>query len=564
MEIVILLVVVFAAVRFLNRGKRQSEPRPEVGPLGWVDDTRWATARPLARVETRRFLRHPAFISGVVITPWMLSMANSDVDSWRDASGSIALALVPLGWLTIVAAHLLATRPSRTGTDTLLASLPTPQPVRTVGLLATASAAVLVATVVAVAYVVYLQNQSAPITGAVEWTEVGAGLLIVAGSVAVGVAVGRFFPHPAFGVLGAVACAFIQMRFFEITSWPWYQSEASPYRFLGFLATPTSVDPALEIRPAGWHLVYLFALVVFMAGVALARDGLRRPIAALLSAALMTTAVAAWAQTRPATNAQVTRMVAYLHDPQARQQCETDGPARYCWFANERSLIAGRKQRVEAVLALLPVPAKADTRRLEVTSRPPTVTGNSACAPQPYGAGLVPAVARRMDPERVWPADGAVHPGTDRFPCGGRSVNGLFLAVQTGAWAVGLPASPSGRDERCVADRQARSVVALWLGAAASPGGARNLDQIVSEESTGHLRFADWNDPPMWGMTFAKADAVMARSILELPRGDVSKALEENWAAIVSPSTSASALASILGVGVPAAAEPLPGAQACA
>ncbi|HVE94640.1 MAG TPA: hypothetical protein VNB24_06940, partial [Acidimicrobiales bacterium] len=549
MEVILLLVVVLGLVRFFGRGKQSSEPRPEVGPLGWVDGTKWATARPLARVETRRFIRHPAFISGIVITPWMLTLATFDVDSWRDASGSIALALVPLGWLTIVATHLLTTRPSRTGADALLASLPTPQPVRTAGLLATASAAVLAATVLAVGDVLYLQNQTAPIRGAVEWTEIGAGFLIVAGSAAVGVAVGRFFPHPAFGVLGAVACAFIQVRFFEITSWPWNQPEASPYRFLGFLAPPTSVEPALEIRRAGWHLVYLFALVVLMAGVALSRDGLRRPLSALLGAAVVTAGVAGWAQTRPATDAQVTRMVAYLHDAQARQQCATDGAARFCWFADERPLMAGRKQRVKAVLALLPAAAKPDTRKLEVTSRPPTVTGNSSCSPQPYGAGLLPAVAARMDPDRIWPHDGSIRPGTDNFPCGGRSVHGLFLAVQTGAWAVGLPASPHGRDQRCVADRQARSVVALWLGAAASPDGARSLGQIVGEESAGHLRFADWDEPPMWGVTFAKADAVMALSMLELPRSDVSKALEENWSHIVDPATSASALGSILGVG---------------
>ena len=60
-----------------------------------------------------------------------------------------------------------------------------------------------------------------------------AGLLIVAGSVTVGVAVARWLPHAALGMVAAIACAVIQARFFQVKSWPWNQTEGYPFRFLG-------------------------------------------------------------------------------------------------------------------------------------------------------------------------------------------------------------------------------------------------------------------------------------------------------------------------------------------
>src|SRR5688572_21617478 len=102
-----------------------------MGPVGWGAGGNWLVVRPLARADLRRVLRHPAFLVGVLLTPLMLLPATEYATTWREASGGIALALVPLGWLTIIATNLVALRARRTGADELLAALPAPQPVRT-------------------------------------------------------------------------------------------------------------------------------------------------------------------------------------------------------------------------------------------------------------------------------------------------------------------------------------------------------------------------------------------------------------------------------------------------
>ncbi|MGI8684988.1 MAG: hypothetical protein ACR2MO_07860 [Acidimicrobiales bacterium] len=562
---IIVLVAAVGIVVWLSRRARNAVSAPaEVGPVGWAGGTRWAVARPLARAETRRLLRHPAFVVGAALTPLMLwaAIGSEAETAWWRVSTSAALALVPLGWATIVAANLLALQPRRTGAHELLSAAPAPQPVRSAGLLLGAVPAAAVAAALVVAGLIALGGGSGDFTGLPLPVEMAAGLLIVAGSVTVGVGVARWLPHLGFGILAAVATAFIQARFFELSAWPWYRTEADPLRFLGFLAGPTSVTvPSLEIRPAGWHLVYLFGLVLVMAGVALARDGVPRLLAVPLAAAVLLTATAGWVQLRPPTDERVVELIASLNDPISHQTCAQDATVRYCAPDDELGRVGDWRARVTAVQALVPAPVA--TRPLEVSYRVPTVTGNSNCAPQPFFDGLHPAVVGKLSAAGVWPDDGAVHPGTDRFPCGGDRTDELFTAVQVGSWAVGLPASPHHLDVRCSATGQARAAVALWLGAAATPGGGRTLRALVAERTTvaGVMTFAEWDDPPMWGVRFATADAELALRMLAVPKERVAEALAGAWDDVVAPRTTSAELAGLVGVAAPAAA-PAPAATA--
>jgi hypothetical protein len=96
---------------------------------------------------------------------------------------------------------------------------------------------------------------------------------------------------------------------------------------------------------------------------------------------------------------------------------------------------------------------------------------------------------------------------------------------------------------RCRADGQARAVAALWLGAAATPDGARLLRDVVADAGPAStLTFAGWDDPPMWGVRFKTADARAALNLLERPTADVTRALADRWPSIVDPHTPASAL----------------------
>ena len=561
MPFVVALAVlgVWLTVRAVRRQRALGAP-PERGPVGWTRGMRWRTLWPLARVENRRLVRHPAFLTGIAVTPLMLWAATLVDDAragepWRTLAPAIALALVPLGWFTIVAANLLVLRPERSGAAELFAALPAPQPVRTAGALATIATATAAATVLATGWVGALSTRD-DLVGTPPWGEIAAGILVVAGAVTVGVAVGRWMRFAAFGIVAAVAVAFVQVRFLDDTTWPWNHRHSHPVRFLGFLADTTPVgDAALEIRPTWWHIVYLAGLIAVMCSVALARDGFRRPLAAAMVAATCVVAVAGWAQTRPPSPDQVDAMVSYLTRPAEHQTCEQSGDVRYCAYPPSRHLIDEWEARVEGVLALVP-PAVAG-RPIEVVQRIPTTIGNSGCTPQSFLLGLPEAVAARLTPPTVWPDDGQLHPdlGNGSFPCNDRPTNQLFTAVQAGAWAVGLPPAPHHDDRRCTAYGQARAVLALWLAAAATPDGADLLRDVSSEgaRSSGALTFDGWDNPPMWGAIYTASDAALAVAMVrERPASEVADVLHDDWPRWTDPSTSSTDLATQFGLPAPA------------
>lgn len=561
------LIVIIAVAVFVHR--LWARRRPEVsriesglvGPVGWVSTIQWTTVRPLLRADVRRVVLHPAFVFGVAIT-WgiMLLAATAEEGEWLDASAGIALGLVPLGWMTIIASNLTALRPRRLGTEELFASLPAPQPVRTTALLLTSIGPGIVASLYAIGAVVWLQNRDEPLPGSPLWQEIAVGVLIVVGAVAVGVTVARFVPNGMFGVLAVVAVTLIQARVFELTAWPWHTSRAHPARFLAFLTEPSRVaDQTLEFRPTGAHLVYLFSwtLVVAMAG--LLRDRGSRPAVALLVLGVLAVAGSGWVQTRPLSDASRDRMVSYLLEPDLHQVCREAGAVRYCAYPDYGADIDGWRATTESVLAQFPDAAIAGAAELEVVQRPATIIGTSACGPSRFRDNLHPAVASRVDPARLWADDGAVHPSLhgEAFPCSDRDDNGFFLAVQVASWAMGLPPAPHHDDERCTATGQARSAIAMWAAAAATPDGARILADVRRDGSDGKLLvFTDWDNPPMWGVTFANVDVQVALAMLDLPNESVRSVLGQHWDRLSEDTTSTAFLSEVTGVDLDGALPP--------
>lgn len=556
MELIVVAVVLYLVFRGLSRAGN----RIDGGHLvGWVPDTKWRVVAPLTRTNVRLVLRHPAFVTGVLVTLLMMMFAATEsVSSWRYASARIAFGLVPLGWLTIIAVNLVMLRPRRTGTEELLSALPAPQPVRTSAMLCAAIGPVIAAAILAAALVIVVSSRD-EVRGSPQWAEIAVGVLIVAGSVCVGVAVARWLPNPGFGVLAVVATIVIQARFLDVTTWPWNRSEGDQLRFLGFLASPTSVtDDFLELRPAGWHLAYLGGLVAVMAGIALAREGMRRPVAIAVGTSVLVVATAGWMQTRPVSAAQRDAMTSYLVQPDDHQICETSSTARFCAYPNFAAELSGWQDRVHQTLAVLPAAALAARPPLEVIQRPAIIVSNDNCSARPFQEGLPPSVAASVSAADLWPDDGHVHPPfvEESFPCSERTANGFFLAVQTGAWVVGLPPAPHHSNERCTAGGQARAVVALWAGAAATPNGATTLRDVIADGSSGGsvIDFDDWDDPPMWGVDYTVADADIALLMLDLPADDVRAALALDWARWTDPRTPSTALATELRLAGAAAA----------
>jgi len=567
---IILLIAVFGLASWRLRPRHGSiDPASIVGPVASSPTTEWGVVVPLARAETRRVLLHPAFIVGVLLTPLMLVAATSDPESWRAVSGGVALGLVPLGWMTIIASNLVALRPSRSGTEELLAALPAPQSTRTGAMLATVVGPTVISAVFAVAALVLVGRGTTVLSGSIEPLETLAGILIVAGAVTVGVAVARWLPGGGWGIASVFVVIFLQARFLDVTTWPWNRSQGDPMRFIGFLAEGTNSGANfLEFRPAAWHLVYLAALSVLMGGLALARDGLRRNVRILIGGALAITLVAGWIQTRPMSEAQVAARVSFLLDPDEHQVCQQVDDVTYCAYQDFLVDVPDWIDRVGATLAALPTEARDSRPPLEVRQRPAIVISDSDCSPEGYLTTLTSAIASRIAVDDLWPADGDVHPpfGSDHFPCSSRDAFGFFLAVQTGAWAVGLPPAPHGANVRCVASGQARSVIALWAAAVASPDGERTLRDVTNDGSQGFplITFADWDSPPTWGVDYAVADAGLAVDMLGLAPGDVRDVLADNWDRWTDPATTTKMLASEFGLTAPASATQMPSRTDCA
>jgi hypothetical protein len=569
MELFIVGGAVYLLWRWINGSARAGTGSGAlVGPVPWSrDGTDVRLVRALARADGRRLLRHPAFVGGVVLTPLTGLAAAQTETTWGSISGSLALALVPLGWLTIVATDLVALRPRRTGADELFAALPAPQAARTGGLLVAGIGPVLVATALVIGGVLMVDiTRGDELAGTLQWAETAAGILLVAGSVCVGVAVARWFPSAGFGVLAVLATILIQVRFLDVTTWPWDRSAGDPMRFLAFLAPwAPNGDDVLEVRPAGWHVVYLGALVLVVACVALLRDGGRRLLGGAVTAAVLVAASAGWMQTRPLSDAREDHMVSYLTEPADHQVCETTGRTQVCAYPGFAGRLSGWSERIESVLSVLPPDALDGRGHLMATQRAPIIVGNEDCSPVPFEDGLPPTVAQRLTPERLWPADGHVHPGyrEETFPCSERSTNGLALSVQTAAWAVGLPPAPHHRNVRCTANGQARAAVAIWAAASAQADGGGTIRRVLDAGTIGTtLGFDGWDNPPMWGVRYAVADIALALDMLELRREEVTAVLADSWDRWIDPTTPSTALARALGISIGESGPP-PGADPC-
>lgn len=251
-------------------------------------------------------------------------------------------------------------------------------------------------------------------------------------------------------------------------------------------------------------------------------------------------------------------MVLSLSDPLAHQICEESGGVRYCAYPEFVADVPEWRDRVGSVLTVLPTIATDGRGPLDVLQRPAIIVGDSNCAPAAFQYGLPPGVADRLTTSELWPADSHVHPpfGQETFPCSDRAVDGFFLAVQTGALVTGLPPAPHGDNERCTATGQARAVIALWAGAAASPDGARTLRDVADEgaiDGATLITFPEWDGPPMWGVDYAVADAEVALAMLELPIGEVRAVLDRDWNQWTDPHTTTSTLAAEFGFDQPPA-----------
>jgi hypothetical protein len=506
----------------------------------------------LARFEGRKLHESPIVLGSVALTlatlfagqggDWAVVLDRDDVTA--------AVSLTILAWGVLLAANLAALRSRRDRAGELLSSLPVSASSRTAGQLLATAALLPVAVALPAAWWLQARLGSSVTVGAARPAELAVAPLLLLGGGVTGVLVARWVPTALVGPAAVLATIVLQVN---------WGDEQYELRWLHFVAwePAMALDPWLDIRHAGWHLVYLLGLVVVAGMLAMARHGLTRSLAAVAAVAVATTLVAGWVQTRPATAAQVAAIVDHLYRPEAYQVCEDRAGVRFCAYPTYRDWIDDWEVPVRGVLARLPAAVRERELLVRQRVRPDNVTD------------LHPLVLDRLDPARVWPADGAVHPGLEWYTPGNPAVvlplqrGELALAHQVAAWAVGLPPTAARPGWRCVAAGQARTVLAMWLAGQATPGAGRALRERAATVGYGSAltELATLDDYPgpdgmerfmgEPGWAGHGADVVAAARLLDLPRDRVAGVAAARWERLTDPATPAGELLAAVGLAAP-------------
>ncbi|WP_037971107.1 hypothetical protein [Streptosporangium amethystogenes] len=238
----------------------------------------------LVRAEARLLLRHPLNLLGFAL---MTALFLSHTWEWPQDSFRMITAQMVMEWgvLIFFAANLVGTAARRAGTQELLSTAPLDRAHRT----AAACLAALVPFVLACLFQAVLLGLCLAFGVDLGDTptvwEMAAGPLCVLGAALLGTATARWAPWP--GVPFAVMLVLVGFN---------YAVYSTSARFLGFFVEFvlwTSPMWTFEKAPgsAFWHAVYLLALSLGAAALAMLRDSARRGFWLGIGATLVLTAV---------------------------------------------------------------------------------------------------------------------------------------------------------------------------------------------------------------------------------------------------------------------------------
>lgn len=503
----------------------------------------------LSRREGALLLRHPATWIGTALAAAGFAVAVTSV-------GEAAVLGDPLGWLgasfsamvgfgVTVAALLGALRSRRSGTEELYGSVPTSARARTAAHLGSLLATVPISAAVVLSLVWLLSSNES--TGTFGLPALVLPALLVLGGGASGVLVARWVPSVFAAPAAIIAIFVLQANLgYDHPRWRW----------LHFADMDVSPTPLFDVRHDGLHVVYIAGLILLAVALALARDGLSRPVVALGATALLVVAATGWVTTRPPTSAQAAARADLLERPARHQACSERGGVTYCAYAGYEGWVGPWAQAVSGALGN--VPAGSVAEGLVVRQRP---------TQELYGE-LAPEVRRVTDPEQVWTGAGEVHPSMQWHASRGD----LPLAYAVTATAVGLRTDRGWGEEACSAGGQARVVVALVLAGLATPDAAGALrDQADRVEGAGPgalVQLATVGDDESLDASGSSldidqasagrgADLVAAATLLEDPAADASpdglaESIAAGWDRLVDPATPAAEVFEFLEVPVPA------------
>lgn len=521
-------------------------PAPAPGrPVLAVPGTSRQVATALGRAESHELAFSAWFGIGVgflvvIFVTFAVINADDNGQVWLEMVGMSPWFAHPLAGMTIVAAHRAATRPTRDGTEELFESCPTEPVVRTLALLRTAVVPVGVFTAFLVAYSVALYLGSPAIHGPLSFHALpvlAAGPVLVAGAVFLGVALGSWVRFGLAPVVAVVAVGFFALRLSTAGDPGWNGSSA--------LSTfgPQADSPLLvELLPTWWYLLWVAALGVAVAVMAVLRSRRDRLVWLTGAAAVAVAVVAALLGTAPPGGGEARRVADLVAHPAAHQSCDRSpgGTLQVCTYRPYGEL----RRRVLAAVG--PV-----GRALPATVPPMTIR-------QGFGGDEddLPARVRRLIPTGI-PEQGE---GEIEIDYAGDDAALQEYRLRVAFAGLGLPLPPETADEGPASIAgQARGVVALWLA-------ARGLDldealHLATVENPGdpdqNLVRGGGNDaferglawPTMCGpVVWSPQDLEAARTLMRAPQAKVAAVVARGFNRWSDPTTATDELLGELGL----------------
>lgn len=494
----------------------------------------WLVSRALGRVEARELWRSVSFGVGLgfcvlLFVLFGLVFAGDGGEVWESVLQLAPWLVHPLVGMTVLAGHRAVTRSRRDGTDELFDSCPTDPVTRTAGFLAAAVTPVVALAIflpgLFVASSLRGPGHAGPLT-ADNWAEVLAAIVLGAGGVALGVALGRWvaFPLAPVGAVFGVLALSLKLNSIGDPGW-------NPFAPLSTAPALSDGAPIFTDRPAWWHLLWILALTLLVAVVAVARHRRDRKVGALaVGGSVLLVAAFVGAMQPPARPASIVSLVA---EPAAHQRCmDASTAVRLCAYTRYRDLLDPYVARLAPIAAALPSGSAPVTLRQvfdgQVNDLPPTVR-------------------RALPHGPPWLSPGEMRIGYTTTP---HEVD--LTALGLSLRSVGLPIHPSEPGGPLVVAGQARGVVALWLAtrglgtrAALALATARQPESADPFER-GSIEKDRCATP---SVVWSAQDLRAARALLAQSDERVRDVLHARWGHWVDPATGTDDLLAAVGLG---------------
>jgi hypothetical protein len=498
----------------------------------------------LTRVETVRMLRHPVTAAAVVllvavwVSTWFaIGTGRYPVLQELDRDSAMAV-MILLGGAALIVGNLAVLRAHRDGTTGLSQVLVLPEPARIVAhLLAPLPLAVLGAAMT-VARVAVLATWT-PAAGHPNPYELATGPATVLLLGALGVLLGRLTRSAIVAPLALLVllAGFVVLQ--PLTHGGkimWLAPQGGPAT-----AMPVPVD--LLGRPAAAHFGYFLGLAGLVAVAAVLRAGARGIRVAVAGVVALVCVVACgtaqWSA--PGRAVEAARTAAMNH-PSQHQTCQRLGQVNYCAFAGFSPWVPGWNTVVRAVMAQVPTAAR---------SVPLTVRQRVVFVALGAGKGPEQTLAAWRADDAAAGTPGAIGIDTQW----GDSDSAADLAGQvayrlvTGKTGEAHVAQQAGPGELVGTTACGGvGVLVVWL---AGQGGAKARAGVSSlaEEGQGLSFSANQLFPTV---AVPAPELAVATAALARPNTEIAAKVQQSWATLTAPATTAARAAQILGLTAPA------------